>query len=90
MKTPLGIISLVNLANSKIDKEVSDDGLNIVQSPAANTVANFHAPIRKGKFQGTIWPTTPIGYLKTIDKYFSSITFEDPSSATIQLAIYLK
>ena len=78
------------LSKSKSDKDISEDGLNTVQSPATNTGANFPHPIRNGKFQGTIWPTTPIGSLKIIDKYFPSNTVADPSSAKIQAAKYLK
>ena len=78
------------LANSKIDKEVSEEGLNIVQSPAAITGANFHAPIKKGKFQGTICPTTPIGSCKIMDKYWPSKTVAEPSADNMQAAKYLK
>ena len=48
LKTPLGIMSLIILANSKILKEVSEDGFIIVQHPEAKTGANFKAPMRKG------------------------------------------
>ena len=53
-KTPFGIISFVILANSNIDRDVSEDGLKIVQSPAIKKGDNFQALIRKEKFQGTI------------------------------------
>ena len=36
-------------------------GLRIAVLPQARAGASFHAAIRSGKFQGTIWPTTPIG-----------------------------
>ena len=48
LKTPFGKISLIILANSKILKEVSEDGSIIVQQPEANIGANFIAPMRKG------------------------------------------
>ena len=54
LNTPFGMISFVNLASSKIDNDVSEEGLKTVQSPAAKTGAYFHAPIKKGKFHGTI------------------------------------
>ena len=48
LKTPLGTMSLMILANSKSDKEVSEEGFIMVQSPAANTGASLKAPMRKG------------------------------------------
>ena len=54
LNTPFGITSCTNLANSRTEREVSLDGLNTVQQPAARTGASFHAAIRNGKFQGTI------------------------------------
>ena len=42
-------------------REVVEEGLKTMQFPAARAGASFQAAIRKGKFQGTIWPTTPMG-----------------------------
>jgi hypothetical protein len=49
------------LTNSSKLKEVMDEGFMTTVSPAASAGAIFHAAIRKGKFQGIICPTTPIG-----------------------------
>jgi hypothetical protein len=40
---------------------VYEAGLSRAVLPAASAGATFHAAIRRGKFQGTIRPTTPIG-----------------------------
>ncbi|SUQ50950.1 hypothetical protein CNEONATNEC26_02314 [Clostridium neonatale] len=88
--TPLGIISCINLISSNTLSEVLLDGLKTETSPAANTGASFQAAIKNGKFQGTICPTTPSGSLKIIFKVFSSIIDDEPSSARITPAKYLK
>ena len=36
-------------------------GLSTIMHPAASAGAHFQATISIGKFQGMIWPTTPIG-----------------------------
>ena len=73
-----------------MDKEVSEKGLNIMQSLAAKTGANFQQSLRKEKFHGSIYPTKPIGSRKIMDKYFSSKTLAEPSSAMMQPEKYLK
>ena len=44
---------------------VKEAGLSTTQLPAASAGATFHTAIRKGKFQGMIWPQTPIGSRRT-------------------------
>ena len=61
--------------------EVSLEGLNTMQLPAASAGASFHAAMRNGKFHGTICPTTPSGSRRTIESVFSSICEAVPSSA---------
>ncbi len=77
-------------ASSNTLSGVELDDFNTVQHPLASTGASFHAAIRKGKFQGTICPTTPIGSLRTILRVSVPSTFALPSSAKIQPAKYLK
>lgn len=61
LKTPGGKMPSARRANSSRVRPASFEGFSTVQSPAARTGASFQAPIRKGKFQGMIWPTTPRG-----------------------------
>ena len=88
--TPFGTTPSSSFISSSTLSEVVLDGLNTDTSPAANTGASFHAAIKNGKFQGTIWPTTPIGSLRIKFRVFSSIIVEVPSSARITPAKYLK
>ena len=88
--TPFGTISWISFINSNTLSDVVLDGLNTLVSPAASTGASFQAAIKNGKFQGTIWPTTPIGSLKIKFNVFSSILLATPSSARITPAKYLK
>jgi len=86
LKTPAGITSCVSLANSRTESGVSLEGLNTVQQPAASTGASFQAAIRKGKFQGTICPTTPMGSRRIRERVLPSRMLAEPSSAMIQPA----
>ena len=47
--------------NIIMDAGVCSAGFITTVQPAARAGANFHAAINKGKFQGIICPTTPIG-----------------------------
>jgi hypothetical protein len=51
-------------ASRSADNGVCSAGFNITQLPVANAGPSFHAAINSGKFQGTIWPTTPMGSRK--------------------------
>ena len=90
LNTPFGMISLTSFASSRIERGVEELLLSTVQHPEASTGASFHAAIRKGKFQGTICPTTPIGSLNTSERVFESRKFEVSSSVRIADAKYLK
>ena len=59
--TPFGTISLISFISSSTLSGVEELVFNTLQQPEARTGASFHAAIKKGKFQGTICPTTPIG-----------------------------
>ena len=48
-------------ANKRAVKEVYSAGLRTTVLPAAKAGAIFQANISNGKFQGIIWPHTPIG-----------------------------
>ena len=48
-------------ASSSAVSGVVSAGLRIAVLPQASAGASFHAAISSGKFQGTIWPTTPRG-----------------------------
>ncbi len=48
-------------ASSSAVSGVVSAGLRIAVLPQASAGASFHAAISSGKFQGTIWPTTPSG-----------------------------
>ena len=72
--------------NTSILNDVSEEGLNTIQSPAAIAGASFHAAIRNGKFHGTICPTTPIGSRSTRLIILPSKTEAVPSSVRIKLA----
>ena len=80
LKTPGGRMPLMRRASSSTESGVRLDGLNTVQQPAASTGASFQAAMRKGKFHGTICPTTPIGSRRIIDMVFSSSMAALPSS----------
>ena len=59
--TPSGILALIHSsAKNKAVKEVYSAGFNTTVLPEAIAGAIFHASINIGKFQGIIWPTTPI------------------------------
>ena len=66
--------------------EVLEEGWMTMVQPAANAGAIFHAAIKNGKFQGMIWPTTPIGSRRTMDKSSASSWVAVPSSPRITLA----
>ena len=71
----------VRRASSRTERDVEEDGLRTVQSPAASTGASFHAAMSSGKFQGTICPTTPMGSWTTIDIMFGATMSASPVSA---------
>ena len=56
--------SLIKAASFKADKGVSSLGFNTTVQPAASAGASFQDVSTKGKFQGTIKPTTPMGWRK--------------------------
>ena len=68
------------------DSGVVDEGLITSVLPAASAGAIFQAPISSGKFQGMIWPTTPMGSRSTIESVLSSIITAEPSSERRQPA----
>ena len=86
MNTPAGITSWVRRASSSTLSGVSLEGLKTVQQPAASTGASFQAAIRKGKFQGTIWPTTPMGSRRIRERVVPSRMLAEPSSAMMHPA----
>ena len=86
LNTPAGMTSWVRRASSSTDSGVSLEGLNTVQQPAASTGASFQAAIRKGKFQGTICPTTPMGSRRIRERVEPSRMLAEPSSAMMQPA----
>ena len=51
-------------AMTMMEAGVCSAGLSTTQLPAASAGASFHAAISSGKFQGMIWPTTPMGSWK--------------------------
>ena len=65
---------------------VDSAGFITTQLPAAKAGASFQAAIRMGKFQGMIWPTTPMGSWKWYAIVFSSISERVPSWARRQPA----
>ncbi|MCY1182796.1 hypothetical protein D9M73_233740 [compost metagenome] len=64
LMTPGGSKSSINSKSTIIDAGVCSAGFNTTQFPAASAGASFHTAINNGKFQGIIWPTTPIGSWK--------------------------
>lgn len=86
LNTPAGMTSLTTLASSRTDREVSLEGFRTVQQPLARTVASFQAAIRKGKFQGMIWPTTPMGSWTIMDRVVLSRKLHLSSSAMMEPA----
>ena len=64
LTTPGGRMSLMRSIISMMVTGVCSAGLSTLQQPAASTGASFQAAISSGKFQGMIWPTTPMGSLK--------------------------
>ena len=60
--TPAGTpASTMSSAKSSAVRGVSSEGFKTQVFPAAKAGASFHDVINIGKFQGTIWPQTPIG-----------------------------
>ena len=49
-------------------------GLSTTVFPAASAGATFHASISSGKFQGMIWPATPIGFGLRFGNAYSSLS----------------
>ena len=49
-------------------------GFSTTVFPAASAGAIFHASISSGKFQGMIWPATPIGFGFRAGKAYSSLS----------------
>ena len=78
--TPGGKISFKISPSSNKLRDVWLEGLITTVQPAARAGANFQAAIRNGKFQGTTWPTTPIGSRTIRLNVFSSNTCAEPSS----------
>lgn len=66
--------------SSRTLRDVVLDGLRMIVQPAARAGASFQAAMRKGKFQGMIWPTTPIGSWMTRLSVWSSSVDARPSS----------
>ena len=62
--TPGGSRSPTSSMSLRIDHGVCSAGLSTTQLPAASAGASFHVAIRRGKFHGMIWPTTPSGSWK--------------------------
>ena len=52
--------SQISASSSAVSGVVSA-GLSTAVLPQASAGASFQAAISSGKFQGTIWPQTPIG-----------------------------
>ena len=70
--TPFGILAFWhNSAKYKAVKDVNSAGFKTTVFPAAIAGAIFHANISKGKFQGIIWPTTPIGFSIFVQIFFA-------------------
>ena len=65
--------------STSTDAGVCSAGLSTTQQPAARAGASFHVAIRIGKFQGMIWPTTPMGSWKWYATVSSSIWLIVPS-----------
>ena len=53
---------------------VSSAGLRIVVLPQASAGASFQAAISRGKFHGTINPTTPIGSRSVYTNWSGTVT----------------
>ena len=81
--TPFGTISLISFINSNTLRGVAELVFKTVQHPEAKTGASFQAAIRKGKFQGTICPTTPMGSRMIKERVFSSKKLAESSSVRI-------
>ena len=65
LTTPSGTpASWISSPNRRAESGVCSAGLSTIVHPAASAGASFHAAIMSGKFQGMIWPTTPIGSRK--------------------------
>ena len=72
--------------SSSTDSEVALEGLKTTVLPATSAGASFQAAMRKGKFHGTIWPTTPSGSRRMMFNVPASSMFAEPSSARMQPA----
>ena len=79
LTTPAGSRSSISSIKTSTLKGVTEEGLKTTQLPAARAGASFQAAIRKGKFQGTIWPTTPRGSRSTRLIKFPSSILAEPS-----------
>ncbi len=51
--------------------EVCSAGFSTQVQPVASAGASFQVAMARGKFQGTIWPTTPIGW-RRVKAWYSS------------------
>ena len=62
LTTPSGTpASAISRASKRADNGVCSAGLSTTQLPVARAGPSFQAAIRRGKFHGMIWPTTPMG-----------------------------
>jgi hypothetical protein len=57
--------SAISSATARVDSGVSSAGLRTTVLPAARAGPSFQLVNISGKFQGTIWPTTPTGLRTT-------------------------
>ena len=57
--------------NITVVPEVTSAGLTTAVQPAAKAKGSFWLTIRKGKFQGVMMLTTPMGSRKTTPRVFS-------------------
>ncbi|MNN32289.1 hypothetical protein D3C81_1460090 [compost metagenome] len=65
LMTPSGMpASCTSSAKRKADSEVSSAGLTTAVQPVARAAPSFQAMVCRGKFHGTMAPTTPIGSLR--------------------------
>ncbi|MCY1307803.1 hypothetical protein D9M70_577600 [compost metagenome] len=66
LTTPAGTPAASRISpSSRVEAEVSSDGLTTVVQPAAKANGSFWLTIRKGKFQGVMIDTTPIASRST-------------------------
>ncbi len=62
LTTPSGNPASANRsARYKTDNGVCSAGFKTTQLPVAKATPSFQVAMSRGKFQGMIWPTTPIG-----------------------------